>query len=289
MKVYNTQPDPLITLGTRVQSLESNDTIITEKNSELTLMCSTNSNIISQLVDIINTLSSAGINYNLGDILTWNTSFDTPSNAIVLTDSPQSLVTADYPDLYQLFIDNNYEFGDVFQVPFMTSPTAPSPYEVSALNNSSTAWRACDSSVSVIQGTHYWNSGGVPSWIEMRFGSSYKIVQYKFRPMSYNIYPAAWTVSGINNDDSYTILQEYSNQPTFDSGTRTYTLPDSDVLYKGIRLTFTAPSTAETGGFSLLGFYPIVSASQNPNTFNIPAYPYPPQTGKNVIMIVSNA
>jgi hypothetical protein len=250
-------------------------------------MCSTNSNLISQLIDIVNTISSIGINYNLGDILTWNSSFDIPSNAIVLTDSAQSLITADYLDLFNFLNDNNYEFGDTFQVPFMTSPTAPSPYEVSALNNSSTAWRACDSSTSVI-GNHYWSSGGYPSWIEMRFGSSYKIVSYKFIPMSYNIYPSSWTVSGINDDDSYTILQEYSNQPEF-SGVRTYTLPNSNVLYKGIRLTSTGPSTAASEGFSLLAFYPIVSAPQNPNTFNIPAYPYPPQTGKCVIMITTNA
>jgi hypothetical protein len=288
MKVFNNQPMPVLTLGDRVQSLEINKIITTDRVSECMLICETNSNYITQIQTILSALIDVPLEHELGNILLWNTTLDTPPNAIVLTSSPQELVTENYLDLYNKLNTDDIQFGDTFQVPYMTDESTPGPFTASANSESDTAWHALNSGTTTAAEDIWQGTTKNGSWFRLDFGDNYyHIVELAVRVVSSNRTPTNFRLEGINNDDSFTTIKTYSNQTGYSYiDDRILTLPVNNNIYKGFRLFVT---TMVGSALGFMRFSPTLQAPVNPDSFYIPAQPSTPQTGKQWIMIVSNS
>jgi hypothetical protein len=288
MKVFNNQPMPVLTLGDRVQSLEINRNITVDRVSECMLMCDTNSSLITQIQVILSALSNVPLEYELGNILLWNTTLDTPSNAIILTSSPQELSTTDYYDLYNKLNTDDIQFGDTFQIPYMTDESTPSPYSVSASSQSDTAWHALNSGTTNSEDDSWQADTRNNTTFTVEFGNNYyKIVELALRPRATTAVPSNFRVEGINSDDSFTVLKQYTSQNGYStSSDKIFTLPATNDVYKGIRFYNNA---GFGGNIGFIRFIVKLQAPLTAETFFIPAQPSSPQDGKEWIMIVSNS
>jgi hypothetical protein len=287
IKIHETAPNPYVTILDRVQSLEITRDINSEHISELTLMCSTNSDLIEQIGVILDQLTSIPLDYGLGQILLWTTSGGIPSNATVLTSSAQQLLSSDYADLYNLFNADNLVFGDVFQIPYMTDASTPAPYSASAVTESDTACHALNSGTSSSADDLWQGTTRNGSWFRVDFGGYYRIVELAFRTASSAIGPTNFRIEGINSDDTFTTLKTWSNQSGFSTSTlKVYTLPVVDAVYKGIRLYCT---TMVSGYLGFRSFLVTLQPTVMTDYFSIPAQPSVPPNGKQWIMITSSA
>jgi hypothetical protein len=251
-------------------------------------MCTTNSDLIEQLTDIIQQLSSIPLDYGLGQILLWTTASAIPSNAMILTENAQQLVSNDYLDLYNMFEADNIVFGETFQIPYMTSANTPSPYTVYASSNSDTAWHALNSGTSAYEEDEYWESEtGTGTTFTVEFGGYCRIVQLAIRPRQSSMVPTNFRIDGINSDDSLTVIKQYTNQMGWTAtADKTFTLPVTDDVYKGIQFY---KNNGTGSHFGFIRFIVTLQAPIIPDYFSIPAQPSVPPNGKQWIMITSNA
>lgn len=171
---------------------------------------------------------------------------------------------ADYPYLAQHILDNygsvNAFGGDgttTFNVPnkmgsnitwydiTMTSDTTPSPYEATAHTEYASYKAFCvfDNNASTFWHNQY--QLGLPTWIQIDFGTQRPISALKILPRVNNATqaPKNFTFQGSNDGINFDIISSYTNQTSWTSGTyKTFNLSNV-VNYRYYRIHITASNS----------------------------------------------
>ena len=136
--------------------------------------------------------------------------------------------------------------------PEMTSNTSPSPFVISASNETgpnNLAYRAFDQLGGAVE-PWYYNSVDTPQWIKVDTGGIYTITSYTLTAANNNAsfpgMPTAWTLGGSINDDDYTEIDSVVSELGWGNNEmRTFT-PDSGT-FRFFLLTMTAKEAGGAG------------------------------------------